>query len=99
MPGELSPLFGGSLARNGQHLSGGLARQVNNEVELTAAQAEVAMAREDARALLVSSLVGNIEQCVTDAQQRVKQNPALAPFLEPLVFEVAAAAQRAIRRF
>lgn len=99
---ELLALDGGGSGMPvlaGRVLSRAVARPVQREKEWLAGRAELAQARDVARAELTSQAMHHVGTLVVTGQALVQVAPESAPYLEALVGAYATGAAQAVARF
>ena len=86
MSSEVS-LFGGNslTTQQGKRIGGAVARATQREVEQVSARAEIRAVEEAGQAFLTSLAMTNTAVLVGQAEVHVRNNPAVAPYMEQLI--------------
>ena len=97
---DLIPALGGSLTtKQGETVSSGLARTTKRELDTIHAQTEIVIARENAQAFHTATAMTAITTLVGMAEQMIKQSPAAASYIEPVLAAYSMGAARRVGGF
>lgn len=97
---DLIPALGGNFTtKQGQTLTSGLARTTKRDLDIIHAQTELTAVRENAQAFLAATAMTNITTLVGMAEQMIKQSPAAASYIEPVLAAYSMGAARRVGGF